>query len=219
MEGSPILHPMPAASRLLGLGPYRCDRRELRAAKGSAETASFRILEFGLDRTPPSATRFPQHHVGRCSKNLPSIKRAYRNAPSFCARASRFITLETCQRAPRRVGIFRMFKAVAIAAKVIAPATVERPLAISVDGYAQSLLPVLRLVREPPGLAEIDLVSQLRASRLSDGQRSLRSFGDEPSLFLRQRGVEMSMTDRHPAQFGDDERTRCAIRGPTVFRA
>ena len=107
-----------------------------------------------------------------------------------------------------------MFKAVAIAAKVIAPATVERPLAISVDGHAQSLLPVLRLVREPPGLAEIDLVSQLRASRISDGQRSLRSFGDEPSLFLRQRGVEMSMTDQHPAQFGDDEGRVAPSGGP-----
>ena len=49
-------------------------------------------------------------------------KAGQRTASSFSIRASRFITLETCHRAPRGVGTLRSFSAVAMASKVIAPA-------------------------------------------------------------------------------------------------
>ena len=47
--------------------------------------------------------------------NFPTIKRSYRTASSFCARASRFMTLDTCHRDPRGVRTLRSFRAVVMA--------------------------------------------------------------------------------------------------------
>src|SRR4051794_23102602 len=52
---------------------------------------------------------------------LPSTKAGYRTASSFCARARRLATLDTCQCDPRAVVTLRSFRDRVIAPIVIAP--------------------------------------------------------------------------------------------------
>jgi hypothetical protein len=78
--------------------------------------------------TPFWQRRELRDSAGSAPSYFPSIKAKpalYRSSSSFCARARRAVTLDTCHRAPRGVGIFRSVSAFEIAANVIVPSFLE----------------------------------------------------------------------------------------------
>ena len=143
--------------------------------------------------------------------NFPPIKRLenpdYCTASSFCARASRLATLETCQRDPRDVGIFRSFSDRVIAPIVIAPSA-RKVRSRGSSSRACSSAAAISDVRpaSPASRMLLGLPSLLPLAFLIC-QRRLGALRDQPPLLLGQRGVEV----QHErigvaAEFGDDER-------------
>jgi hypothetical protein len=71
---------------------------------------------------------------------IPVYKRGQQSTSSLCARASRFITLETCHLAPRGVGILRSFSACVIAPTRAAAGCIHAQPKFAEDGMcAQEL--------------------------------------------------------------------------------